>query len=261
MKLHHQQTIDRLVEHFKTENNFLALIVGGSVARGLELENSDVDVILVATDEEYERRKAQGDLSFFNSEFCDYPGGYVDYKAVNLPYLRSAALQASEPTRWAFSGAFVAYSKVEGLQELIDKIPVYQENEQAEKIKSYYSQVLLLIYFVKEATKRPNPYLLAYATTSLALFAAKLILVHNKILFPGHKWLMVEVKRAKDKPENFIELIDQLLKEPGVDSAVALKDAVVAYRDWGLTYNQALNRFIEDVEINWHDGRPPITDW
>src|SRR6476619_966789 len=168
MRLHHQQTIDRLVEHFKADENYLALIVGGSIARGLELENSDVDVILVTTQEEYARRKAQDDLAFFNSEFCDYPGGYVDYKIVSLQYLREAATRASEPTRWAFKGAFVAYSHREGLQELIATIPLYQESEHAEKLKSYYSQVLLLIYFVKEAAKRSNPYLLAYATTNLA---------------------------------------------------------------------------------------------
>ena len=261
MRLHHKQTIDRLVEHFKADKNYLALIIGGSIGRGLELENSDVDVILVATDEEYARRQTQGDLSYFNGEFCDYPGGYVDYKIVNLAYLHEAANRGSEPTRWAFKGAFIAYSHLEGLNALIEAIPVYQENEQAEKLKSYYSQVLILIYFVKEAAKRPNPYLLAYATTNLALFAAKLILAHNKMLFPGHKWLMEELKRAKDKPENFIELIDQLLREPGLDSANALKDCVVAYRDWGLTYNQTLTRFIEDVEVNWRAGRPPIADW
>jgi predicted nucleotidyltransferase len=261
MRLHHKQTIDRLAEHFKADENYLALIVGGSIARGLELENSDVDVILVATDEEYARRQPLDDLSYFNSEFCDYPGGYVDYKIVNLPYLREAAKRGSEPTRWAFKGAFVAYSHLEGLQELIEAIPVYQEGEHAEKLKSYYSQVLILIYFVKEAAKRPNPYLLSYATTNLALFAAKLILAHNKMLFPGHKWLMEELKRAKQKPDNFIELLDQLLREPGLDSATALKDCMVAYRDWGMTYNQALTRFIEDVEVNWRDARPPIADW
>ncbi len=261
MRTHHKQTIDRLVEHFKTEQNYLALIVGGSVGRGLELENSDVDVILVATEKEYQRRKALGELSFFSSQFCDYPGGYVDYKIVNYPYLTEAASRGSDPTRWAFSGAFVAYSRVAGLEELVEHIPLYQESEQAEKIKSYYSQVLLLIYFVKEAAKRPNPYLLSYATSNLALFAAKLILAHNKMLFPGHKWLMAEVGRAREKPEKFMELVEGVLREPGLESAVALKECVVAYRDWGLTYNQALTQFIEDIELNWRKARPHVSDW
>lgn len=261
MRLHHKQTIDRLVKHFKADENYLALIVGGSIARSLELENSDVDVILVATEEEYARRQAQDALAYFSSEFCDYPGGYVDFKIVNLKYLREAASQGSEPTRWAFKGAYVAYSHLEGLQELIETIPIYHDSEQVEKLKSYYSQVLILIYFVKEATKRPNPYLLSYATSNLALFAAKLILAHNKMLFPGHKWLMEEVKRAKKKPDNFIELIDQLLKAPALDKAIALKDCVAAYQNWGLTYDQALTRFIEDVELNWRFGKPPVADW
>ncbi|HEX2910921.1 MAG TPA: nucleotidyltransferase domain-containing protein [Chloroflexia bacterium] len=261
MRPHHQRTIDRLVKHFQADENYLALIIGGSIARGLEMENSDVDFVLVATDQEYERRKALQNFSFVSSDFCDYPGGYVDGKIVNLAYLAEAARQGSEPTRWAFTGAFTGFSRIEDLQHIIDSIAVYQESEQAEKINSFYSQVMLLIYFVKEAHKRTNPYLLAHASTNLALFASRLVLAHNKMLFPGHKWLMEEVKRAPNQPDNFIELVETLLREPNLDNALALKDCVVSIREWELDYNQALTRFIEDIELNWRYGRPPVMDW
>ncbi len=45
--------------------------------------NSDVDIVLVVTEEEYTRRVARDDLGYYNSEICEYPEGYVDGKIIN----------------------------------------------------------------------------------------------------------------------------------------------------------------------------------
>ena len=53
MRPHHEKAIQKLVEHFETDESCLAVIIGGSIAKGLEREDSDVDAILVVTDELY----------------------------------------------------------------------------------------------------------------------------------------------------------------------------------------------------------------
>ena len=57
MRPHHKRAIENLIESIKKDERFLALIIGGSVAKGMEREDSDIDVILVATDEEFLKRK------------------------------------------------------------------------------------------------------------------------------------------------------------------------------------------------------------
>lgn len=47
---HHVRTISRLTERFKDDPNFLAMVVGGSIAKGYDKENSDVDIMLIATE-------------------------------------------------------------------------------------------------------------------------------------------------------------------------------------------------------------------
>lgn len=49
----HRQTIERLRERFESDIHYLALIVVGSVAREEAREDSDVDFVLVAIDDEY----------------------------------------------------------------------------------------------------------------------------------------------------------------------------------------------------------------
>jgi hypothetical protein len=39
MRPHHERTIQRLAEHFSKQEDCLAVIVGGSVAKGLERED------------------------------------------------------------------------------------------------------------------------------------------------------------------------------------------------------------------------------
>ena len=80
----HERTIQRLTEHFQADLNFTALIIGGSVVKGWALENSDVDFVLVATDQEYARRVATRAYGYFSRDFTDYPDGYVDGKIIDL---------------------------------------------------------------------------------------------------------------------------------------------------------------------------------
>ena len=49
---HHRQAVDRLTAELSPNPHFLAVLLAGSIARGTERPDSDVDLILLATDEE-----------------------------------------------------------------------------------------------------------------------------------------------------------------------------------------------------------------
>ena len=57
MKPHHKKAIENLTDYLKQNNKYFALIITGSVAKGQEKEDSDIDFVLVVTDEEFEKRK------------------------------------------------------------------------------------------------------------------------------------------------------------------------------------------------------------
>lgn len=261
MEAHHRRVIERLTGLFEDDPNFLALIIGGSVARGWVRPDSDVDIVLIATDEEYARREAVESYHYFNPDLCDYPGGYVDGKIVNLDFLREAADHGSEPARAAFVGAFAAFNHAPEVDDLLKRIPVYPECEREEKIKAFYTQVLILNWYMGEAEKRGDPYLLNHAAGQLVLYGGRLILAHNRILYPYHKWFMRVLNGAPDKPAGFMELADSLLRQPSGERARAFTDCVSAFQDWGVSFPQAVVRFIKDAEWNWRGRRPPLADW
>jgi hypothetical protein len=79
-------------------------------------------------------------LIYFTRDFCNYPGGYVDGKIVDLAFLREVAKKGSEPARAAFAGTWCAYSRLPEIDELVQRIPTYRETERQERIRSFYGQ-------------------------------------------------------------------------------------------------------------------------
>lgn len=204
MKPHHKRAIEKLTEHLKQDDRYLALIITGSVAKGQEKDDSDIDFVLVVSDEEYKKRKRRNRFNYFDTQYCDYPGGYVDGKVVNLQFLKTVAERGTEPARDAFGDAWIAFSKITELKDILKTIPVYQIEEKAGKIQSFIAQFEIAYWYLGEAERRNDKYLLNRAATDLVLFGGRLILAHNEILYPYHKLFMNALEKAPQKPENLL---------------------------------------------------------
>ena len=261
MEAQHQRAIERVTEHFRDDPHFPAMLIGGSVAKGRARPDSDVDIMLVATDEEYARRRAAGDTLYFTREFSDYPDGYVDGKILSLGFLREAAARGSEPTRAAFVHAFLAYSHLPEVADVLARIPVYPEDEQAAKITGFYTQMVVNHWYIGEAERHGNLYLLTHAAADLVLFGGRLILAHNKILYPFHKWFMHELAHAPEQPANLVAQAESLLRAPSKETAGRFYESLNQFRDWGLTEQEAFRHWTEDYEWAWRTARPPLADW
>jgi len=259
MRPHHKKAIDNLVESIKKDERFVALIIGGSVAKGMEREDSDIDVTLIATDEEFEKIKKRNMYLYYETKFCDYPGGYIDGKVVNLEFLQNTAKRGSEPARDAFRDAWIAYSKIPELKNLLNKIPVFQKEEKLEKIRKFYAQFETANWIIKEAVKRDDEYLLTRGITDLILFGGRLILEHNEILYPFHKLFMQTLEKTQDKPENLMLLIHNLLEYRNIENAQSLFESIKNFRKWELGEFWAI-RFLLDTEWAWIDGKPYVGD-
>ena len=68
MREHHRQACDRLVAEFEGDPSFRAVILSGSVSRDWARDDSEIDLILIATDQEYARRRRSDDIHYLNTE-------------------------------------------------------------------------------------------------------------------------------------------------------------------------------------------------
>ncbi|MGG1640338.1 hypothetical protein ACIFQM_03400 [Paenibacillus sp. NRS-1782] len=258
---HHRKAMDNLVELLKPNPSFLAVITAGSVAQNKAKETSDVDVYLLVDDEEFERRKAEDLLAYTNHDVCDYPEGYIDGKIINLHFLESASEHGSEPTRASFVGSKAYFSRIPDLDNLLARISVYPEKNRERDIKDFYAQIYLYaFYFAGEAAKKDNTYLKSHAASNLVLFSGRVILTHNRILFPCHKGLIEAVTGAAEKPDNFVEQVNSLLLAPTFEKCMDFAKMMLAFKDPGISFDQAISRFVENNEWNWLTQEPPLQD-
>ena len=261
LQAHHRRAIDRLVNEYRDDTRFDALIIGGSVAKGFARPDSDVDFLIIATDDEFNRRRAKSDLFINRRDLCDYDGGYVDGKIINYSYLERLAVHGNEPSRAAFSGAFAAYSHLPNVDALLKNIPVYPEHDRDRRIKAFYSMAFIQHWLIHESFRHDNRYTITRAASQLALFGGRLILAHNRTLFPYHKWLMRTLELVEDKPAELLSQIDALLENPNAENADALFENIKGFRDWGVSDIEAYTWFMTDVEWAWMSGTTPMEDW
>ena len=260
IKPHHQKAIDALTEEYKNDERFPALIIGGSVAKQCARDDSDVDFMIIATDEEYKKREKVGDLFINRTELCDYEGGYVDGKIINMEYLQEVALNGNEPSRAAFDGAFIAYSRSQKLENILTEIYQYPEAGHDERIKSFYCMAFIQNWLMGEASRHDNIYTKTRAASQLALFAGRLILAYNRILYPYHKWLIHYLEKCPAKPSGFIDNIESVLKAPNSENANNLFKSLQEFNDWGISDLEAYTWFMTEIEWGWRTGNTLLED-
>ena len=244
---HHEESIRIMTDYFKDKDDVIALILGGSVAKGLERPDSDLDAMVVVTQESYEKHSLEGTLSECIFGKCTYEGGYFDVKYITKHFLETAARAASEPTRNAFISSRVLFTHDEEITDFVRQIPLFQENEKEDKMLSFYSDLSLNYnYFWKVC--RPEGYM---------------ILQINEILFPSNRRLEETTAKAPKKPEHFMTFVKEF---ETTLSDEACDNLVKAFLDW-LPYpvpddlSTVLTRYQADYEQWWLNPRPFINEW
>ena len=147
----HRRFIGEVTERFAADPAVDALIVGGSVAHGLARPDSDLDVMLVVADDELERRTASHQVTFVDLGAGDYQGAYLDGKFISRGFLIEVVDHGSEPARWAFADAIVAFSHGEGVEDLVVAAGAYPEATRDEKLRDFVGHALLMNWFHSEA--------------------------------------------------------------------------------------------------------------
>ena len=64
-------------------------------------------------------------------------------------------------------------------------------------MQGFVAQLQALQWYMGEAENLDNPYLRHWVAADLVLMGYRLILAHNRMLFPYHKWLTTFVARVR----------------------------------------------------------------
>lgn len=257
---HHAAAVARVVERFSADESVLAIVLGGSIAHGFETESSDVDIMLVVSDNDLADKSARFATTFSDVELAGYADGYIDVKYVSPGFIVEVGARGSEPSRFAFAGARVLFSRLDWLEAEIARAGAYPEQGREHRIARFAAQLEAWRWMAGEGAKKNDPYLLATASSRVVLFAGRLLLAHNRLLYPFHKWFLRVLETADDKPEGIVDEMRALTSAPSAVAAEALADRVLAFREWERGDVHWPNYFIVDTEQSWLRDAAAIED-
>jgi hypothetical protein len=254
---HHERALSAYVDGVRGDADVLAVILVGSVARGSERERSDVDVYLVVTDERFARETDAGRFAWTERHDLDYPGSYVDVKLASPGYLETASVRGDDPTRSSFAGARVAFSRRDGLAELVTRIATLPDAAWDERVRSHVAQARVYGgYFLVQGVQRNDAFLVRHASVHLTLAASRAALAAAHVLMPGPKYIS-GLMRTVPTPDGFLPAWERAISDPGTDSGAELLRRLLDWLGHGMTPDEALSTFIRDNELTWLRGGAP----
>lgn len=252
MYQHHVDSIEKLKEYFHGQDWVIAVILDGSVVKGNAREDSDIDAIIVVTEEKYAELASENRLAEVIEGRCTYDGGYFDLKYKTKEILRRCAQSANEPTRNAYVKAQVIFSTDNEIASLVEQIAAYPIHEKADKIACFNANLQLNRNYFLHIVKEENTYMRVHLAQEIVYSLYRLILIENEELFPCNRRLEETVKLCSKRPENILELGAKFLKEITVENAEAFIQAF---------WNQTTLELFDDVSESCSQYVKYYEDW
>ena len=261
MYQHHKDSLENMKKYFM-EKDVIALVFGGSVAKGNERPDSDLDAMVVVSDEIYKEKKETNSTAETISGFCTYEGGYFDIKYMTKGFLQEAAEKGSEPARNAFVKAQVLFSHDPEIEEIVAKIPVFQKSEKEEKMMSFYADFWLNYYYFMKSCPIDG-YMKLHAINEIIYSLYRIILQENEILFACNRRLEEQVTEISHQTAELTELGKRLAQTQEMNDADAFVQKFQEISSYVPTkdISKILSTYTKDFEQWWRVPRPNINEW
>ena len=261
MYKHHEQSIENMKEYFR-KHGAIALILAGSVAKGTERENSDLDGMVILSEDEYEEKEKNNTTTETIDGLCTYEGGYFDIKYMTKGYLKDLAEKGSEPARNGFAKARILFCNDAEIEDILPRIPVFQKKEKEEKLLSFYSNFWLNYnYFLKSCSI--DGYMKIHTISEIIYSIYRMILQENEILFDCNRRLEQQVESISAKTAELVRLGRELENSQSIQDADRFVDKYIEITTYVPPKDIAvvLTRYSKDFQEWWREPRPNIQEW
>lgn len=252
------ETLEIITEQGPKDATILGIILCGSIAKGTSNQHSDIDVFVVVTDEEWQRRIKAKDFFWGSISGLNIYKTFVDGKVVNIDLIKKIGKYGTEPIRSTFQNAKLLYCCNEQLNSLLTKTDIFKINNRNENIKKYYS--LFKSNFHKADDDLSNLFLVKQCIIDTVFYACRLTLAYNNILYPCRKNLEKEIIHCPKKPERFIELMQEVLSSFSLEALQRFYNAVESYYDMYSMDNTIRKGYVLENELFWYFNIVPYDE-
>ena len=261
MHKHHEQSIENMKEYYR-KHGALALILTGSVAKGTERADSDLDGVVILSEEEYAEKEKNNTTTETIDGLCTYEGGYFDIKYMTKEYLKELAKKGSEPARNGFTKARILFCNDADIEDILSLIPVFQKTEKKEKLLSFYSDFWLNYYYFLQGCP-VDGYMKLHAVGEVIYSIYRMVLQENEILFPCNRRLEDFVARISAQTDRLVSLGKVAARSQDIEDVKAFVEYSFEILRFEVPsdLSNVLSRYAADFEQWWRVPRPNVNEW
>ena len=228
MYQHHIESAQKLKEYYEGQEGVIAVVLDGSTVKGNARPDSDIDAIVVVTEERYRELAACNRLAEVIPGHCTYEGGYFDVKS------------------------------------LVAAIGRYPEHTVADKIACFCANLQLNRGYFLNIVPADNAYMRAHLAQEIVYSVYRLILIENRVLFPCNRRLEETVRACPKRPENILELGRAFLADVTPGKCAAFVGAFWQQSALPLTddVSESCSQYVKYYEDWWLEEDPPFpNEW
>lgn len=261
MYKHHEMSIENMKDYFR-KCGAIALILAGSVAKGTERADSDLDGIVILSEEEYAEKEKNNTTTETIDGLCTYEGGYFDIKYMTKQYLKDLAEKGSEPARNGFAKAKILFCDDAEIEAILPLIPIFQKTEKEEKLLSFYSDFWLNYYYFLKSCPIDG-YMKMHTISEIIYSIYRMMLQENEILFDCNRRLEQQVESVSEKTVELVRLGRKLEVTQSIPDADRFVDKYIEITTYVPPKDIAvvLTRYSKDFQEWWREPRPNINEW
>lgn len=261
---HHIDSIQNLRKYYEGKEGIIAAVLDGSVVKGTARPDSDIDAIIVVTEQKFRQLQKEGKMTELILGHCTYEGGYFDVKYKTKALLEEAADRASEPTRSAYVKAQLLFSSDADIAPLISRIAAYPEKDRAKKILCFQANLELNRGYFLKCVPENNAYMRAHLAQEIVYSIYRLILAENRVLFPCNRRLEDAVASCPRRPKNILTLGAAFLRDITQERCDAFVSAFLDQTELNMVVpmSELLSAYTLYYEDWWRENTLPFpNEW
>ena len=253
-----EDTIKQLIEYVSQDDSILGLILCGSIARGTETDQSDIDVFVVVTDERFNKERIS--KNYFWGTNHDLKGFkvYIDGKIVPKSFLMKIWEYGNQSVKSTLYNSRVIYSCDSDIEKLLLNKSYISTQEKNENIRKFYSMMRSSMLSADDDLE--NILFVNKCIFDTVFYACRLVLAYNDILYPCVKNLYKELNNCKKIPNDFILLMNDVMSSYSFDKMVDFYNCVDEYFKQYHFCDELRRGYVLENELFWYFSEFPYAE-
>lgn len=264
MYKHHEESLKIMTDYFRNYPGVIALIFHGSVAKGLERPDSDLDAIVIITEEQWKKQRAENRLAEGIPGLCTYPEGYFDVKYRTRRDLDEVLENGSEPCRATYIGARVMFSDDPEIPALVEKLAKFDTSTRDEKMLTFYANMIFNRGYFFSCLKEDDVYFVTHVVSELIYSVYRMILLENEVWFSCNRKLEWQVMNCPSKPEGILDRARDLAANCTRETVDAFCDCYLNWTQYPHSTDRGLihTHYVDMYEEWWRKGGAKfVNEW